>query len=47
MSERRLYKVRVAELQVPPAVKEVLLKVLGPDDVVYLERLGDRVRITL
>jgi hypothetical protein len=47
VSERKLYKVRVADLQVPPAIKEILLKVLGPDDVVYLEKLGDRIRIVL
>lgn len=47
MSERRLYKIKVTELQVPTAVKEVLLKILGPDDMVFLEKLGDRIRITL
>jgi hypothetical protein len=45
---RGLVKSRVAELQVGERVKGVLLRVLGPDEEVYVEVLeGKRVRVIL
>jgi len=40
-------KMKVEDLPIEPRVKEVLLKVLGPGEEVYVEQVGDRVRIIL
>jgi len=40
-------KMKVEELPIDPRVKEVLLKVLGPGEEVYVEQVGDRIRIIL
>lgn len=42
-----LVKRRVAELPVDPQVKKALLEALGPDEEVYVEFLGNRVRVIL
>ena len=44
---RNLQKRKVAELSLDPALKEVLLKILGPEEEVYVERIGERIRIIL
>ncbi|AAL64572.1 hypothetical protein [Pyrobaculum aerophilum] len=44
---RYLQKRKVAELPLDSAIKEVLLKVLGPEEEVYVERIGDRIRVIL
>lgn len=40
-------KRRVSELSVDPQVKEALMRVLGPEEEVYVEFMGDRIRIIL
>lgn len=44
---RRLEKKKVSELQIDYRVKEVLLKVLGPEEEVYVEQVGGKLRIIL
>ncbi len=44
---RTLQKKRVAELPVSQQIKDVLIKVLGPDDEVYVEVVGGRIRVIL
>ncbi len=44
---RTLQKKRVAELPVSQQIKDVLIKVLGPDDEVYVEIVGGRIRVIL
>ena len=40
-------KMKVEDLPIEPQVKEVLLKVLGPGEEVYVEQVGGRVRIII
>jgi len=40
-------KMKVEDLPIEPRVKEVLLKVLGPGEEVYVEQVGGRLRIIL
>jgi len=40
-------KMKVEDLPIEPKVKEVLLKVLGPEEEVYVEQVGGRIRIIL
>jgi len=40
-------KMKVEDLPIEPRVKEVLLKVLGPGEEVYVEQVGGRVRIII
>jgi len=40
-------KMKVEDLPIEPKVKEVLLKVLGPREEVYVEQVGGRVRIII
>jgi hypothetical protein len=42
-----LQKKKVVDLPLPPEIKEVLTKVLGPNEEVYVEILGGRIRIIL
>lgn len=44
---RTLQKKKVAELQIDPRIKEVLLKVLGPNEEVYIEIAGSKTRIII
>lgn len=44
---RTLQKKRVAELPVSQQIKDVLIKVLGPDDEVYVEIVGGGIRVIL
>lgn len=44
---KSLQKKKVSQLQIDPRVKEVLIKVLGPDEEVYVETYRDRIRIIL
>ena len=44
---RTLQKKRVAELPVSQQIKDVLIKVLGPDDEVYVDIVGGRIRVIL
>jgi len=40
-------KMKVEDLPIEPRVREVLLKVLGPGEEVYVEQVGGRVRIII
>jgi len=40
-------KMKVEDLPIELKVKEVLLKVLGPGEEVYVEQVGGRVRIII
>jgi len=40
-------KMKVEDLPIEPRVKEVLLKVLGPGEEVYVEQVGGRLRIVI
>jgi len=40
-------KMKVEDLPIEPRVKEVLLKVLGPGEEVYVEQVGGSVRIII
>jgi hypothetical protein len=44
---RSLQKKKIVDLPFPPEIKEVLTKVLGPNEEVYVEILGGRIRIIL
>ncbi|MEZ0320166.1 MAG: hypothetical protein ABWK05_09305 [Pyrobaculum sp.] len=44
---RNLKKVKIADLRIDPKIKEVMLKVIGPYEEVYLEEMGNKVRIIL
>jgi hypothetical protein len=44
---RTLQKKRVAELPVSQQIKDVLIKVLGPNEEVYVEVVGGRIRVIL
>lgn len=44
---RTLQKKRVAELPVSQQIKDVLIKVLGPNEEVYVEVAGGRIRVIL
>jgi len=44
---RTLHKRKVSQLQIDPRIKEVIIRVLGPDEEVYVEMLKDRIRIIL
>ncbi|MFZ8839902.1 MAG: hypothetical protein ACO2PM_13530 [Pyrobaculum sp.] len=44
---RTLQKKRVAELPVSQQIKEMLIKVLGPNEEVYVEVVGGRIRVIL
>lgn len=44
---RNLKKVKVTDLKIDPRVKEVMLKILGPDEEVFLEEVGNKVRVIL
>jgi len=40
-------KMKVEDLPIEPRVKEVLLKVLGPGEEVYVEQAGGKLRIII
>ncbi|ACB40677.1 hypothetical protein [Pyrobaculum neutrophilum] len=44
---RGIQKRRVADLQIEPRIKEVLMKILGPEEEVYVETSGGRIRIII
>jgi hypothetical protein len=44
---RTLQKKRVAELPVGQHIEDVLIKVLGPNEEVYVEVEGGRIRVIL
>lgn len=44
---RALQKKRVAELPISEQIKDVLIKVLGPNEEVYVEVVGERIRVIL
>jgi len=44
---RTLQKKRVAELPISQQIKDVLIKVLGPDEEVYVEVVSGRIRVIL
>jgi hypothetical protein len=44
---KSLQKKKIVDLPLPPEIKEVLTKVLGPNEEVYVEILGGRIRIIL
>jgi hypothetical protein len=44
---KSLRKVRVSSLNLDKEVKDILLKVLGESETVYIEILSDRIRIIL
>ncbi|MFN3804587.1 MAG: hypothetical protein ACK4SY_05990 [Pyrobaculum sp.] len=42
-----IQKKKVAELEIDPRVLEVLRRVLGPEEEVYVMQIGNRTRIIL
>ncbi len=44
---KSLQKKKVVDLPLPPEIKEVLIKVLGPNEEIYVEILGGRIRVIL
>jgi hypothetical protein len=44
---KSLQKKKIVDLPLSPEIKEVLTKVLGPNEEVYVEILGGRIRVIL
>jgi hypothetical protein len=44
---KSLQKKKVVDLPPPPEIKEVLIKVLDPNEEVYVEILGGKIRVIL